>query len=99
VPDSVIDKRKIGFFRGSVAGWFDAQASKAVTDHLLDPGARYADFIDRQGVEQLVRSHREGGRAELGQLLLSILMLEVWLSTYVPRALGSGRGASLRAAA
>jgi len=98
VPDSVIDKRKIGFFRGSVAGWFDAQASKAVTDHLLDPGARYADFIDRRGVEQLVRSHREGGRAELGQLLLSILMLEVWLSTYVPRALGSGRGASLRAA-
>jgi asparagine synthase (glutamine-hydrolysing) len=100
LPDRAIDKRKLGFFRSSVAGWFDAQASKAVKDHLLDPGARYTEFLDRHVVEQLVRSHREDGRAELGQLLLSILMLEVWLSSYVPRALrGTSRPIELRAAA
>jgi asparagine synthase (glutamine-hydrolysing) len=88
VPDQVIDKRKLAFFRGSVAGWLNAQTSSAVTDRLLDPGARSASFLDRGAVEELVRSQTEGGRAELGQLLLSILMLEVWLSSYVPRALG-----------
>jgi asparagine synthase (glutamine-hydrolysing) len=98
IPDAVIDKRKVGFFRGSVAGWFDAQAAKAVQDHLLDPGARYTEFLDGGEVERLVRQHREDGRTELGQLLLSILMLEVWLSTYVPRALEPPRD-GVRAAA
>ena len=92
VPDRVIDKRKLAFFRGSVAGWLNAQTSSAVTDRLLDPSARYAEFLDRRAVEELVRSQTDGGRAELGQLLLSILMLEVWLSSYVPRALdGAGQ--------
>jgi asparagine synthase (glutamine-hydrolysing) len=99
VPDRVIDKRKIGFFRGSVAGWFDAQASSAVRDHLLDPGARYAEFLDRRGVEALLHRHTEGGRSELGQLLLSILMLEVWLASYVPRALRHSSPVELRPAA
>jgi asparagine synthase (glutamine-hydrolysing) len=98
VPDRVIDKRKIGFFRGSVAGWFGAQSASAVRDHLLDPGARYTEFLDRGTVEALVRSHLAGDQPDAGQLLLSILMLEVWLSSYVPRALQGAVAPELRAA-
>ena len=37
-------------------------------------------------VRRLVALHREGGDTDLGHLLLALLMLEVWLSTYLPRA-------------
>jgi asparagine synthase (glutamine-hydrolysing) len=86
IPDRVIDKPKIGFFNAAVAGWFRAQAGGAISDYLLDPGARYAEFLDRPTVERLVARHA-AGEEEHGYLLLSVLMLEVWLSTYLPRAL------------
>ena len=99
VPDEVIDRRKVGFFRGSVGSWFNAQSAAAVTDHLLDPGARYAEFLDRGVVEGLVREHQQGRRRDLGEFLLATLMLEVWLSTYLPLAVPGGRREPLPEAA
>ena len=46
-------------------------------------------MIDRGEVERLVRTHGDGGRSENGYALLSILMLEIWLSEYLPRALAA----------
>jgi asparagine synthase (glutamine-hydrolysing) len=87
IPDRIIDKRKIGFFAGSVDRWFQAQRDTLVQEYLFAPDARYREFLDPQGVGKLVSAHRTGGDPALGSLLLSILMLEVWLATYVPRAL------------
>jgi asparagine synthase (glutamine-hydrolysing) len=89
VPDRVIDKPKIGFFHGMVDNWFRAQAETAIADYLLDPGARYAEFLDRGAVEGLVARHAEGAESDRTYLLFSILMLEVWLATYLPRAVGA----------
>jgi len=86
VPDEIIDKPKIGFFRGASDGWLRTQLSGALSDYLLDPAARTAELLDRRVVERLVREQRDGDGANV-HLLLSILMLEVWLSTYLPRAL------------
>ena len=87
IPDSAIDKRKVGFFTGAVGGWFDAQADRAIADYLLRPDACYAEMLDPAVVRQLVDRHRaDAGRAE-SHLLLSILLLEVWLTTFLPRAL------------
>ena len=86
LPDRVIDKPKIGFFRGAVSSWFAAQAGRAIDDYLLAPDARYREFLDAGEVRRLVALHREGGDTDLGHLLLALLMLEVWLSTYLPRA-------------
>ncbi len=48
-------------------------------------------MLDPARVRSLVEAHRaNSGRAE-SHLLLSILMLEVWLSTFLPRALAPGR--------
>jgi asparagine synthase (glutamine-hydrolysing) len=87
VPDRIIDKPKIGFFNSAVDGWFRAQTRGAISDYLLGPSPRYAELIDRGEVERLVRSHATSGRSEDGYALLSILMLEIWLSEYLPRAI------------
>ena len=89
VPDRIIDKPKTGFFHGAVGAWFEAQAGRAIDDYLLAPEPGYADFLERREVERLIARHRETGDPDLGQLLLALLMLEVWLSTYLPRFAGS----------
>jgi asparagine synthase (glutamine-hydrolysing) len=89
VPDSIIDKPKIGFFHTVVDSWFRAQTRGAISDYLLGPNPRYAEMLNRSAVEKLVRAHSAGTDSGNGHLLLSILMLEVWLSSYVPRSLGS----------
>jgi asparagine synthase (glutamine-hydrolysing) len=87
VPDRIIDKPKIGFFNSAVDDWFRAQTSGAISDYLLSPDPRYAEIIDRREVERLVKGHAAGTDTGNGYALLSILMLEVWLSSYLPRSL------------
>jgi asparagine synthase (glutamine-hydrolysing) len=87
VPDSIIDKPKIGFFAASVDRWFAAQTRGVIADYLLAPSPRYAEFIDRGEVARLVAGHADGSDTSNGRLLLSLLMLEIWLSSYLPRAL------------
>jgi asparagine synthase (glutamine-hydrolysing) len=88
IPDRVIDKPKVGFFNAAVEEWFSARASSAIVDYLLDPGARYTEFLHRPAVERLIARNRQTPEKGRSYLLLSILMLEVWLATYVPRARG-----------
>jgi asparagine synthase (glutamine-hydrolysing) len=80
VPDRVIDKPKIGFFNDSLDRWFASTTSASVSDYLLGPSPRYAEMLDRGEVERIVK----GGAG--GRTLLGILMLEVWLSSFLPRA-------------
>ncbi len=89
LPERVIDKRKAGFFRGAVGSWFSAQAGRAIDQYLLDPDAHYAEFLDAGEVKRMIAAHRATGDADLGHLLLAILMLEVWLATYLPRAVAT----------
>jgi asparagine synthase (glutamine-hydrolysing) len=89
LPERVIDKRKAGFFRGAVGSWFSAQAGRAIDQYLLDPDAHYAEFLDAREVKRMIATHRATGDADLGHLLLAILMLEVWLATYLPRAVAT----------
>jgi hypothetical protein len=86
IPDQIIDKQKIGFFAGSVDRWFAAQAGGNIADYLLTEQPRYAEFLDRGTVADLVRRHADGTDRRHGRLLLAILMLEVWLSSFVQRA-------------
>jgi asparagine synthase (glutamine-hydrolysing) len=86
VPQRIIDKPKIGFFYNAVDAWFHAQAAGAISDYLLGPEPRYEAFLDRSAVESLVREH--GAGTSRGDLLLPILVLEIWLSSVLPRALG-----------
>jgi asparagine synthase (glutamine-hydrolysing) len=85
VPDRIIEKRKLGFFRRASNAWLDAQMPGAVAEHLLGSSPRVLEFLRRPGLERLIASYREGAGAEHVHLLIAILMLEIWLSTYLPR--------------
>jgi len=89
VPDRIIDKRKVGFFNPAVSGWFASQADHATATYLLDNGAKYREFLDSSQVAALASrpARADGGRRD--QLLLSVLMLELWLSAFLPRATAS----------
>ena len=87
VPDSTIDKRKLGFFRSATDAWLRAQIGRASSQYLLGHDPCYADFVDRTEIERLAAA-QAGGDASNSHLLLAVLMLEVWLSTYLPRAMG-----------
>jgi asparagine synthase (glutamine-hydrolysing) len=88
VPDSIVDKPKVGFFNAAVDGWFASQAAGVASDYLLDPAARYTEMIDRQAVADMLDRHvADPAGSGHGYALLSILMLEIWLSSFLPRAL------------
>ena len=85
VPDDVINKKKIGFFNTAVDDWFRSQVGGVVSDYLLAPSPKYAEFLDREEVQRLVLAHRDGSASQRN-LLLAVLMLEVWLADFLPRA-------------
>jgi len=83
VPDSVLERRKVGFFSGAVEQWFRGQIDGSVGELLLRGDARYTEFIERSEVKRLIDN---GGSYRRSKLLLSVLMLELWLSSYLPNA-------------
>ena len=85
VPDEVIEKKKIGFFKPAISAWLDAQLAGPVQEVLLDPSARVLEFVDRPTLTSVVQEVAAGDRSR-SNLLIGLLMLELWLSTYLPRA-------------
>jgi asparagine synthase (glutamine-hydrolysing) len=92
IPDRIIDKKKVGFFSTAIGEWFRAQASTATADYLIQPNAAYQEMLSRPVVEQLVSDHVSGSDGSRPDLVLAILMLEIWLSSYLPRALRPSPG-------
>ena len=86
IPDRIIDKPKVGFFNGAVAGWFQSQADKSIATYLRQPEPSYGDILDRDQVGRLIDAHTAAAGKSDSHLLLAILMLEVWLSSFLPRA-------------
>jgi asparagine synthase (glutamine-hydrolysing) len=87
VPDRIIDKRKIGFFRGATRDWIRSQLDGAAAQYLLAPSPAYAEFLEPTAVHELLEETVRTGRRV--QLAFAILMLEAWLSEFLPRALAT----------
>ena len=90
MPDRIIDKRKLGFFRSATDAWLRSQIEGRAASYLLAERPRYADFLDAGAVRKLVDDQRKGENGNI-HLLLAILMLEVWLESYLPRATRDAR--------
>jgi asparagine synthase (glutamine-hydrolysing) len=86
VPDRIIDKPKVGFFANSVDAWFRAQTDGALATWLLGSDRRYAELLDPATVNELARGQLARTDTRYLKLLLSILMLEVWLESFLTRA-------------
>jgi asparagine synthase (glutamine-hydrolysing) len=91
VPDRIIDKPKIGFFNSAVQTWFAGQTRGAVQDYLLAADPRYAELLSRDVVRDLVAEQGRNPERGRANLLLALLMLEVWLREYLPRATAAAR--------
>jgi asparagine synthase (glutamine-hydrolysing) len=76
LPPETLARRKQGFVV-PLGSWFRGQLRPLVHDLLL-ADARLASRLRREELERLVREH-EGGRADHGHRLWSLLTLELWL--------------------
>jgi len=85
VPGFVLEKRKRGFFNEAVGAWLGAEDGACVARLLLGAGRAYESVLDRAAVERVVREWRAGQTGHTN-LLLALLMLELWLTEYLPRA-------------
>ena len=88
VPDRIIDKPKIGFFNTAVGDWLRVASTGVIADYLLDRDAACQEFVDRATIEHIVQRQKEGRAGTRdAHAVLAVLMLEVWLSSYIPRAM------------
>ena len=97
VPDFVLDKPKHGFFSDAAAPWLAADDHAVVRRVLLNPDARYGEVVARSAVESTVaRVPRR--RRRPGAVPARLVMLETWLSSYLPRAFESARSTAAQVA-
>lgn len=86
IPDRIIDKPKVGFFVGAADNWLRTQLATTMRERLLAGELRCDDFIERTALDALIADFVERRRrAPRVRLLLSVLMLEVWLESYLAR--------------
>ncbi len=97
VPDFVLSKKKRGFFNEVVGTWLGSDSGAIVDEVLLGAEPAYAAVLDRDVVERTVAEWRSGEDRH-GQLLLALIMLELWLGDYLPRAFAIAREAEQAAA-
>jgi hypothetical protein len=85
VPDFVLGKRKRGFFNESVPAWLAGDGGATVERLLAADEPAYAEIVDPLVVRRAIGEFRDGGQRH-ASLLLSLVMLELWLGEYLPRA-------------
>lgn len=90
VPDFVLDKPKLGFFSESVDAWLAVDGAATLEARLLADHPGYAAVVDPALVRRLVGEWR-GGNGRHARPLLALLMLELWLGDFLPRARRAAR--------
>lgn len=86
LPARIVDKPKIGFFVGAADEWLRTQLSAEAETRLLGGHLECEDLLDRSALDQLISDFMQRrADAPRARLLLSILMLEVWLASFLPR--------------
>lgn len=93
VPRQIIEKKKIGFFSSAAGRWIETQAHSALADWLMAPDLAVREVVDPAAVRRLVGELQRGEKTNKN-LLLAILLLEVWLADTLPRALAVGNGST-----
>jgi asparagine synthase (glutamine-hydrolysing) len=82
LPDTVIDRPKVGFFNRSVDRWLADQQHTVVGEALLGSAPRYARLLDPAEVRRMFHDHLTGRAGGNGRLLLAVVMLEFWLDAF-----------------
>ncbi len=89
MPDEVIERPKVSFFHRNLEQWFRGRLGASARDYLLNSSPRYARVLDQRAVSDLARDYFAGRAKGREHFLLAVLMLEIWLSEFLPRAMGT----------
>jgi asparagine synthase (glutamine-hydrolysing) len=88
LPSRVLNKPKVGFFASAADHWLRTRLRTEVGQRLTGGDLLCSEFLDEKALHALVQDFLERrGEAPRARLLLSVLMLEIWLSSYLERAL------------
>ena len=90
LPRRIIEKPKIGFFNRSVYLWLESQGQAAIRDYLVARQPIVSDFIDVQALARLA-----DGSPDQRAIVFRVLMLELWLETFLPRFAEASRARSI----
>jgi asparagine synthase (glutamine-hydrolysing) len=93
VPEPVLRRQKVGFFNSAFGSALGTSLRRDVEVRLLDPAARCGEFLEPRVVSELAAGRVPGADG----LLLAILVLEVWLSSVLPRGLAASPAGASRA--
>lgn len=88
VDDSIIHKRKLGFFRWGLSTWLDANRDTLVRDVLLDGRTQRRGQYQLTSVSRLIDGAGRNGRKHDEQIFC-LLLLELWQRFWVD---GDGAG-------
>lgn len=83
IPSEITTQVKQGF-SGPDASWFKGESMSYVRRTFFDKDARIYEYLDRQAVQRLITEHLEG-KENRRLLIWSLLSVESWLSTFIPR--------------
>jgi hypothetical protein len=78
----VLDRPKVGFFSAMMSRWLTSQLDRHAPRYLLGTDTRIAELVDSAVIREMVARPSSHGEA-----LYTLLVLEVWLSSFLPRAL------------
>jgi asparagine synthase (glutamine-hydrolysing) len=82
VDDSVIDKKKRGFFHAALGTWLTAQRDGLIEETLRDPRVAARGLYCPEEVDNLLRIAGEGGK-KADQRLFCLFLLERWMKEWV----------------
>jgi asparagine synthase (glutamine-hydrolysing) len=98
VPSYIIDKPKISFMRPATNEWLLGQLASSYDTYFTHQTPGCTGLVDIEAFDAMVAEHR-AGQYRRSPLVLAVLLLEIWLSSFLPRAQAlAAAGASADAA-
>jgi asparagine synthase (glutamine-hydrolysing) len=80
LPDEIVHRRKVGL-GVPISEWTrGADGLGDLVDLLLEPNASCHSYLERAPLRRVVDDHRSG-KSDNGELLWSLINLEIWLRT------------------
>jgi asparagine synthase (glutamine-hydrolysing) len=86
VPEEIITRPKRGFFNAAIGTWLQRQMPGAIDRYFFETEPRCSEFLELGPLRTLFTRHLSGEDTTRSGLVLTLLVLEVWLASYLPRA-------------
>jgi asparagine synthase (glutamine-hydrolysing) len=83
LPSGTVRKQKVGFFRGALDMWLEAQLNSLAGERLRAPDAAYRQFLNGAAVERLLTDYKRERSENSARILFAILLLDSWLTTMI----------------